>query len=144
MGSSFGVEATQLTEVRLLPAAAESSDNGRRLAHVTLAEFQAGVECPITVQPDPDQPGKFVEGESRKYGHSLIQAGIPEGYGKNLRLVVSVGGRLSAPMAFSYDEPKLTIIVPNVPAAATCPLEMAATGRCSEAASMVKGQALGH
>ncbi|KAA0146769.1 hypothetical protein FNF29_07834 [Cafeteria roenbergensis] len=140
MGSSFGVEATQLTEVRLLPAAAESSDNGRRLAHVTLAEFQAGVECPITVQPDPDQPGKFVEGESRKYGHSLIQAGIPEGYGKNLRLVVSVGGRLSAPMAFSYDEPKLTIIVPNVPAAATCPLEMAATGRCSEAASMVKGQ----
>ncbi|KAA0150693.1 hypothetical protein FNF29_05030 [Cafeteria roenbergensis] len=137
-GSSFGMQSTQRTEVRILPAA--SAAPGRLLQQPSYQEFQAGIECPLTVQPDPDRPGKFTEGVSRRYGHSQIAAGIPAGYGRDLRLAVAVGGRISNVVPFAYDPPVLTVVLPNVPTAVTCPLSFAESGSCSQAAELAKGE----
>lgn len=137
-GSSFGMQTTQRTEVRILPSAQPTA--GRMLQQLTYQEFQAGIECPLTVQPDPSQPGKFIESVSRRYGHSEILAGIPAGYGRDLRLVVAVGGRISNAVPFSFDPPELTVVLPNVPTAVTCPLSFAVSGSCNQAAELAKGE----
>ncbi|CAE7939966.1 unnamed protein product, partial [Symbiodinium sp. KB8] len=118
MGSSFGVQSTQRTEVRILPAAANAS---APFAAISPDDFRKGVACTLSVEPDPLAPGQYTETESgvRNFGHGMIRAGIPEGYGRDLRLVVSVGGRLSNAVLFSYDPPMVAAAMPNVPTAAT-------------------------
>ncbi|KAA0163243.1 hypothetical protein FNF28_04393 [Cafeteria roenbergensis] len=139
MGSSFGVQSTQRTEVRILPAAANAS---APFAAISPDDFRKGVACTLSVEPDPLAPGQYKETESgvRNYGHGMIRAGIPEGYGRDLRLVVSVGGRLSNAVLFSYDPPMVAAAMPNVPTAATCPQTNAALGTC--AAARPQGQSI--
>jgi len=130
-GHSFGISAAARTELRLLPPRSDGA------MEVTEAEFFAqpplqatdemgrarGVptaRIPLVLRADPAEASGFALDSSgaRFHSHTEIPAGVPQGYGRDLRLVAAVDGRLSNAIPLSYDAPEVLFVSPNQPSAA--------------------------